>query len=336
MPIKLIIFDLDGTLVNSLTDLTIALNRAFQANGLPPLSEERVRGLVGEGITRLIEKALPARALGLREKVLQGFLDYYSSHLLDNTRAYPGVAEMLSNLEGFRKAVISNKRSPYTKKILEGLGIARHFDLIAGPDTVNEKKPSPEPVFHVLRTLGIDPAETIMVGDSPLDVEAGKKAGLRRTVAVTYGYNEDARLAEADYLIDSIDLLIPMLYKKEPMLERRKSPRYQATAEFQEYFSLRVRIGGEYIPAVFVDLSLGGMRFECPIPFNNGERIDCIISAPRSLNKEVVLKLEAAHCHPLDPGFMVAGRILEIDDETWFRVLRKVYDFIEKRRGDLY
>ena len=244
MPVSLFIFDLDGTLIDTLTDITNSLNYAFARRGLKnALTEKLVRGIVGEGIGRLIEKAIAREGAAgdgngqkLAEDLTRDFLAHYRRHLLDHTQTYPGVPETLKGLKGFKKAIITNKRVPLTMKILEGLDLAREFDLVVGPETAGERKPSPEPVFYVLRQLKAKPEEAVVIGDSRFDIEAGRRAGVKCTVAVTYGYgNMQAGSYEnkpggppvkgTDYVIDSIEKLLPTLYKYEPMLERRTAPR---------------------------------------------------------------------------------------------------------------
>lgn len=152
MPIKLIIFDLDGTLVNSIVDITNSLNYAIEPFGIPPKTVEEVRQLVGEGITKVIERVLGDERLNLREDVVKRFLGFYSEHIVDNTVPYPGVRETLKRLNGYKKAVISNKREAFSIKVLEGVGLIQYFDMVVGSDSTEEKKPSPVPVLHVLST----------------------------------------------------------------------------------------------------------------------------------------------------------------------------------------
>ncbi len=211
MSIKLVIFDLDGTLVNSIKDITNSLNYATELYGLPPKTSEEVSALVGEGITKVIERVLGDERLQYRDDVVKRFLEFYSEHIVDNTFPYPGVRETLERLNGFKKAVISNKREALSIKVLEALDLLRFFDLVIGSDSTNEKKPSPVPVLHVISTMGLTPEDSIMVGDSDLDISAGKSAGIK-TVGVTYGYRKREFLKDADYVIDDIKE-IPKLIK---------------------------------------------------------------------------------------------------------------------------
>lgn len=228
MSIKLVIFDLDGTLIDSSVDITNALNYALKPYAVRPLAVEDTIKMIGEGITRLIEKIVDSLGNGvlknavtefpqnpqglqdIRTDVKNRFLEYYSEHILDYTREYPGVRETLESLGLYKKAVISNKMESLSKKVLSGLGLSQYFVSVIGSDTVAEKKPSPLPILKVLSDLQVQPAGTVIVGDSNYDIDAGKAAGVR-TVAVTYGYRPRAAIAHADHIIDRITDLIPLL-----------------------------------------------------------------------------------------------------------------------------
>ncbi|MBI5640986.1 MAG: HAD-IA family hydrolase [Nitrospirae bacterium] len=208
--IKLVIFDLDGTLVDSKTDITNALNFAVEPLELEKLTIEKTVSLVGEGVTRLIEKVIGADRAGLAPEVLNRFIDYYSKHLTDFTRPYPGVRETLEKLSFCKRAVISNKRESLSKRLLEELGLLGCFDIVYGSDSAGEKKPSPKPLLRMLEHFSVSPDEAVIVGDSNFDIEAGKAAGVR-TVGVSYGYRDVSFLRDADYIIDDISALIPIL-----------------------------------------------------------------------------------------------------------------------------
>ena len=210
MQIKLIIFDLDGTLVDTSGDITNALNYALKPYGLRDLTVEDTIKMVGEGITRLIEKLLENERIQMRDTVIKRFLDYYSEHIVDFSTPYPHVRETLEKLNDYKKAVISNKREYLSTRLLDKLDLLKYFDLVVGSDTTSERKPSAIPVIYVFTKLGVNPDESIIVGDSNYDIEAGKKAGLK-TVAVTYGYRERQYLIDADYIIDSMKDLLTLL-----------------------------------------------------------------------------------------------------------------------------
>src|SRR4030042_2972364 len=207
MAVKLIMFDLDGTLVDTVRDITNALNYALRPYGLNELTVEVTVKMVGEGMTRLIEKVLGEEKSQLRDAVKKRFLDYYSEHLIDYSETYPHVRETLENLSGYKKAVISNKREYLSAKLLDKLDLLKYFDLSVGSDTTSERKPSAVPVIHVINKLNVAIYESVIVGDSPYDIEAGKKAG-GKTIAVTYGYGGKKDILDADYMIDSIESLL--------------------------------------------------------------------------------------------------------------------------------
>jgi phosphoglycolate phosphatase len=210
MPLKLIMFDLDGTLVDTIQDISDALNYALRPYGVKRLTVVDTMEMVGEGVSRLVEKAIPIEKLHLKNDVMSRFIEYYSEHLADNSKVYPYVRNTLENLKGFTKAVISNKREAPSKRLLEELGLSEYFDLIIGSDTAGKRKPSPEPVLYAVTRLGSNPEESIIVGDSNYDIEAGEKAGVK-TVAVTYGYRPRESLLKADYIIDDIRELMPLV-----------------------------------------------------------------------------------------------------------------------------
>ncbi len=232
MSTELVIFDLDGTLIDSSVDITNALNYALEPYAVEPLAVADTVKLIGEGIARLIEKVVdskgngilrravrespedPQRLMEIRSDVKNRFLEYYSQHILDCTKEYPEVRETLEALAMYKKAVISNKMEALSRRILDGLGLSAHFVAVVGSDTIPEKKPSPLPILKVLSDLKLHPHQALIVGDSNYDVDAGKAAGVA-TVAVTYGYRPREVIAHADYVIDRITDLVPLLRRRE-------------------------------------------------------------------------------------------------------------------------
>ncbi|NCO83525.1 MAG: hypothetical protein COZ31_02410 [Nitrospirae bacterium CG_4_10_14_3_um_filter_44_29] len=211
--LELIIFDLDGTLVDSSVDITNALNYAITAYGIKPLAVDDTIKIVGEGLTRLIEKIIGDNNASIKDSALDRFIQYYSEHLADFTKPYPGVTKTLEMLGGYKKAVISNKREALSKKLLEQVGLIKFFDAVLGSDSASERKPSPAPVKKVLEILGVEPHRAIIVGDSNFDIEAGKGAGVT-TIAVTYGYRSREMLGSADFLIDNMNQLLTLIGKQ--------------------------------------------------------------------------------------------------------------------------
>lgn len=215
MRFDLVIFDLDGTLVDSSPDIRNAINHVLEPFGVPPVSIEETQELVGEGATRLMEKIIESRSLSVAvSELLPSFLAYYGDHLLDMTTVYPGVVDTLEALNGIRKAVVTNKHDDLSIHTLERVGLARYFDLVVGSETAPAKKPSPLPVLHVLERFGVSLDRAVIVGDSTCDVEAGKSAGIG-VVAVTYGYRPAELLKNADVLIDSMNELPEVLARWE-------------------------------------------------------------------------------------------------------------------------
>lgn len=202
----LVVFDLDGTLVDSRADIRSGLNEALDRihPGTPPFTPEEVRSMIGEGALLLVTKAL--RATGHDDApwdVLPVFLDCYRKRLLDQTRLYPGVRETLEALSGRPMAVLTNKPGDLSRTILNGLGVARFFGRVLGGGDLPTKKPDPEGLRLLMEGAGARPAETTMVGDSAIDIRTGRAAGTR-TVGVTFGFDPEGVRAEApDVLLDA-------------------------------------------------------------------------------------------------------------------------------------
>ncbi|GAB6184081.1 HAD-IA family hydrolase [Thermodesulfovibrio hydrogeniphilus] len=214
MKTELIIFDLDGTLVDSCEDIRQALNYCFAKKGIKGFSYEEVRQMVGEGVNRLIEKALSARNVSMPiQELLDCFVSYYHEHIADFSQLYPDVRETLEALEDFKKAVISNKLTALTIKTMEHLDILKYFDFVAGSDTFSERKPSPLPIFETIKKFNTSPDKTIIVGDSDIDIQTGKAAGVK-VVAVTYGYRDRELLQDADFIIDRLSALKNIILDK--------------------------------------------------------------------------------------------------------------------------
>ncbi|RMF57457.1 MAG: HAD family hydrolase [Calditrichaeota bacterium] len=207
--VDLLIFDLDGTLVDSQQDLTNAVNFARKELGYPELDVATVTRYVGDGVHKLLERSIPdAEAV---ERALALFRDHYSRHALDFTRPYPGVHEMLHHFRNKKMAVLSNKPAGFTRSILEGLNLAPFFEMILGGDSADALKPDPAPVLHILKQMKVDAGRAVMIGDGPTDIQAAKNAGIL-SCAVTYGLRDRKTLAaeEPDFIIDQVSELCPL------------------------------------------------------------------------------------------------------------------------------
>jgi len=185
--------DLDGTLIDSLPDLTAAVGRLLSEMGRAPLAEEAVRRMVGDGVPKLIERALaasggspPPEALAA---IVARYLPIYESMMTARTRPYPGVPETLGALKaaGWRLAVCTNKPEGPTRGILDALGLAPLFEAVAGGDSFAVRKPDPGHVFGLLAAMAARPEDAVMLGDGANDVKAARAAGLP-VIAVASGY----------------------------------------------------------------------------------------------------------------------------------------------------
>lgn len=211
-PVRAIIFDLDGTLIDSKQDLIHSVNAMLLELGRAALDAETISSYIGHGAPRLV-----ARALGEdgteeeRGHALQFFLDYYEAHKLDTTCAYPGVAEALQQLAHVPMAVLTNKPMRMSVRILEGIGLAKYFRAIYGGNSFETKKPDPLGARTILRELAVEPTEALMVGDSEVDVLTARNAGLW-AAAVNYGFGVHDRAAHpADVYLDSLNGLLQLL-----------------------------------------------------------------------------------------------------------------------------
>jgi phosphoglycolate phosphatase len=202
---RLLVFDLDGTLVDSSRDLAAATNAALHrvAPDEPPIPVEKVCTFVGNGARVLIERALSHAGIDCAvDEVLPIFLECYDRCLLDTTRPYPGVAEALGALDSPPCGVLTNKPGPFARRILDGLDLASRFARIWGAGDVPERKPDPRGLERLIEELGATPEETWMIGDSPVDVRTARAAGVR-VAGVSWGLApEDLRQEGPDHLIE--------------------------------------------------------------------------------------------------------------------------------------
>lgn len=214
--VRALIFDLDGTLIDSKLDLALAVNAAREHMGLGPLEHEQIFGYVGQGAPMLMRRSLGGLATDENvERALKFFLTYYREHMLDNTVTYPGVREALAefarrgtsanaNDRKVQMAVLTNKPVRFSKMILDGLGIARYFEYVYGGNSFERKKPDPIGVQTLLRDFARAPREALMVGDSEIDILTARNAGIW-ACGVTYGLGSH-RLAvhPPDLLLDNL------------------------------------------------------------------------------------------------------------------------------------
>jgi phosphoglycolate phosphatase len=216
---EMILIDVDGTLVDSVPDLVFCVDEMMQALGMPLRGEAKVRTWVGNGVERLVRRALidsldgePDEALFARAYPL--FLELYAENTSKRSRLYPGVLEGLDYLQsaGFKLGCVTNKAEQFTLPLLKDLGIHDRFGIIVSGDTLSEKKPHPMPLLYAARFFDVMPQQSLMLGDSVSDVKAARAAGFH-IICMSYGYNHgiDIREAEPDAVIDSMAELPALL-----------------------------------------------------------------------------------------------------------------------------
>ncbi len=208
-----ILFDLDGTLVDSAPDLTGALNHTMAQLNLPPVDEANVRHMVGFGARRLIEQGVEVAGVELNHDEIEAafriFLDYYGDHVVDLTRPFPGTAEVLEHFQqqGAIMAVCTNKPQALSDKVLRLLSLDQYFSAVIGADAVPNPKPHADHIHATLDAIGGNTGQAIMVGDSATDINAARNANIP-SVAVSFGYTPiPAAELGADRLIDHMSEL---------------------------------------------------------------------------------------------------------------------------------
>ncbi len=209
---EMVLIDLDGTLVDSVPDLTFCVDEMMQKLGLPVRGEARVRTWVGNGVERLVRRALTDSLDGepdeeLFQRAYPIFLRLYAENTSGRSRLYPGVREGLDYLRGagFKLGCVTNKAEQFTLPLLADMGIRDYFAIVVSGDTLAEKKPHPLPLLHAAKFFGVEPANALMLGDSMSDVKAARAAGFN-VVCMSYGYNHgiDIREANPDAVLDSM------------------------------------------------------------------------------------------------------------------------------------
>ncbi len=186
-----LLFDLDGTLINSIPDLALSLNLLRAELDCPPLPLEMAAGMVGDGVTVLVQRALGPDQF--RPAHVDRFLQIYDQHLLDQTCCYPGIESLLLRHPASRLGIVTNKPHRQTLAILDGLKLIDRFTAIVGGDSYPRKKPDPYPVKQALATLKADPQRSVMIGDHHTDLHAGRSAGTA-TCFCAYGFGNSGDL----------------------------------------------------------------------------------------------------------------------------------------------
>src|SRR5580692_10463725 len=207
-----LIFDLDGTLIDSKRDLIHSVNAMLQELGHGELAEETISGYIGHGAPQLVARALGDECTERdRQRALQFFLSYYELHKMDSTCAYPGVGETLEKLANMPMAVLTNKPVRISVRILDAMGLSKYFRAIYGGNSFETKKPDSLGARTILRELSVEPQEALLVGDSEVDVQTARNAGMA-AAAVNYGFGVHDRDAHpADIYLDKLGDVIPFV-----------------------------------------------------------------------------------------------------------------------------
>jgi phosphoglycolate phosphatase len=214
MTADLLIFDLDGTLIDSKRDLVDSVNATRRFVGLDPLADDLVSSYVGNGAPVLMKRALPDADQAGLDRALRYFLDYYHDHMLDTTVLYPGVHAALDRLRDapVAMAVLTNKPVRFSTHLIDGLGLGGHFFRIYGGNSFEEKKPHPRGIELLIAESKVQPARTVMVGDSAVDIRTARNAGVR-ACGVSWGLQPET-FAEAppDFIIHHMNELVERVF----------------------------------------------------------------------------------------------------------------------------
>lgn len=217
----MILIDVDGTLVDSVPDLAFCVDEMMRALDMPVRGEVRVRNWVGNGVERLVRRALVNDLDGepdpvLFDKAYPVFLDLYAENTSKRSILYPGIREGLDYLKaaGYPLGCVTNKAAQFTEPLLDDLGVAQDFSIIISGDTLPKKKPDPAPLLHAAEFFNVAPEASLMIGDSVSDVQAARAAGFQ-IVCMSYGYNhgEDIRLSRPDAVMDNLTEIQGLLEK---------------------------------------------------------------------------------------------------------------------------
>ncbi len=216
---KMVLIDVDGTLVDSVPDLAYCVDEMMKQLGMPVHGEAKVREWVGNGVERLVRRALIGQLDGepdeaLFDKAYPIFMQLYAENTSKRSQLYPGVREGLAWLRqaGYKLGCVTNKAAQFTEPLLKDLGIYDVFGIVISGDTLERKKPDPMPLLHAADFFGVEPADALMIGDSVSDVKAARAAGFQ-IICMSYGYNHgvDIREAKPDVVIDSMAELASVL-----------------------------------------------------------------------------------------------------------------------------
>jgi phosphoglycolate phosphatase len=205
---QLLVFDFDGTLVDTKKDIADSVNRALKELGLRMLDHETLFTFIGKGVNHLMTRSLEGTDCDNLPRAIDAFMRHYEEHMMDQTSLFPNCRETLTHYAHKENTILSNKPTRFITQILDELDCRAPFSTIIGGDLMPAKKPDPGGLHHILEHHGVRPEETLMIGDSLVDVATGKRAGVR-TCGVTYGHagRESLESAQPDWIIDDLSEL---------------------------------------------------------------------------------------------------------------------------------
>ena len=208
---QLICYDLDGTLVDTLEDIAQAANHMLRELQVPPLPVHEIRRSIGKGLHELVTHCLKTEDPQRIEQGTRIYRAYYTQHLLDHSRLYAGTQALFDHFSTRRQVVITNKPNPYSRQILESLGVAHYFCEIVAGNSAYPKKPHPAALLALMEREQVHPMDTIFIGDSPVDIETGRSAGVV-TIGVLHGFSDAQELitAHPDVLVENFAQLLEL------------------------------------------------------------------------------------------------------------------------------
>ncbi|HNX68682.1 MAG TPA: HAD-IA family hydrolase [Candidatus Omnitrophota bacterium] len=212
---KLILYDLDGTLVDTRRDIINSVRYALKALSGPELTDDEIKDCVGTGLHSLIKQVFRTQDDVLADKGAKLYRAHYKEHMLDHSSLYPGAREFLEYFKDRQQAVITNKPNPFSSQILASLGVADHFIAILAGDNGLPFKPDPAAIHHLMETTGSEAGEVLFVGDSPIDIEAARNGGVE-VVTLSHGFASEAVLREAkpDHIVRDFSELLRLAKEK--------------------------------------------------------------------------------------------------------------------------
>ncbi len=213
--IKLLFFDVDGTLFDSLGDISASVNHALKIAGIPPLDIDIIKGFTGDGSKALIRKSLmsyyndEAVVKQHMPNVMHSYMEYYKSHATDYTSLYPNVLSTLDRLNTIN-IVFTNKPLVLTERLIAGFDISKYFKKVVAPETYGVRKPDPLPIIEILKEYSIDSSEAMIVGDSKYDMLCGQNANIKSCFA-SFGYSKIDEIPSYDFIIDDFSEVLNII-----------------------------------------------------------------------------------------------------------------------------